>query len=144
MNWNFLCADMFPCEDSKTVSVCLYPEKRNHPGFVNISVKFFSKKFERKFDFLTKSWNRLNFVNISPTLVVDTSMERSSQALQHGNPKNSILLRKNWNWILTCILTCAKELKSFKSVSTWTYMTTSRMHLRPFEGRHLVFRIVCR
>ena len=27
----FLCADMFPYEDSKTVSVCPYPEKRNHP-----------------------------------------------------------------------------------------------------------------
>ena len=38
----FLYGDMFPCEDSKTVSVCLfvcltvcpYPEKRNPPGFV--------------------------------------------------------------------------------------------------------------
>ena len=28
---------MFPCEDSKTVSVCPYPEKRNHPSFFNIS-----------------------------------------------------------------------------------------------------------
>ena len=56
----FLCADMFPCEDSKIVSVCRrpsvcpYPEKRNHP----------------------------NVVNISSTLVIDTSMERSSQVLQ--------------------------------------------------------------
>ena len=60
---NFLCADMFPNEDSKTVSVCPsvcpYPEKRNH----------------------------LSFVNISPTLVIDTSMERSSRVLQHENPK---------------------------------------------------------
>ena len=47
----FLCADMFPCEDSKTVSVRLYPEKRNNHSFVNIS----------------------------PTLEIDTSMERSSQ-----------------------------------------------------------------
>ena len=38
----------------------------------------------------------------------------------------------------TCILTCAEELKSFKWVSTCTYMTTSGMHRRPFEGRHLV------
>ena len=50
---------MFPCEDSKTVSVCLYPEKINHPGFVDIS----------------------------PTLVIDTSMERSSRVLHHGNQK---------------------------------------------------------
>ena len=27
----FLCADMFPYEDFKTVSVCPYPEKINHP-----------------------------------------------------------------------------------------------------------------
>ena len=28
-----------------------------------------------------------SFVNISPTLVIDTSMERSSRVLHHGNPK---------------------------------------------------------
>ena len=40
---------------------------------------------------------------------------------------------------LTCILTCAEELKStFKKVSTCTSMLTSGMHRRPFEGRHLV------
>ena len=40
-------------------SVCPHPEKRYHH----------------------------NFVNISPTLVIDTSMERSSRVLHHGNPK---------------------------------------------------------
>ena len=49
---------MFPCEDSKTLSVCPYPEERYH-----------------------------SFVNISPTLVIDTSMERSSLVLHHGNPE---------------------------------------------------------
>ena len=39
--------------------VCPYPEKKNHPGFVNIS----------------------------PTLVIDASMERSSRVLQHGKQK---------------------------------------------------------
>ena len=39
--------------------VCPYPEKRNHPSSVNFS----------------------------PTLVIDTSMERSSRVLHHGNPK---------------------------------------------------------
>ena len=60
-----------PYEDSKSVSVCLsvcpsvhlsvcpHPEKRNHHSFVNMS----------------------------PTLVIDTSMERSSRVLHHGNPK---------------------------------------------------------
>ena len=38
----------------------------------------------------------------------------------------------------TCILTCAEELKSFMKVSTCTYRSTSGMHRRPFEGRHLV------
>ena len=46
---------------------------------------FFFKKFEIRI--LTKSWNHLSSVNISPTLVIDTSMERSSRVIQHGNPK---------------------------------------------------------
>ena len=41
------------------LSICPYPEKRNYPGFVNIS----------------------------PTLVIDTSMESSSRVLQHGHGK---------------------------------------------------------
>ena len=49
----------FPYENSKIVSVCPYPEKRNHPSFVNIS----------------------------PTLVIDTSMERSSRVLYHEELK---------------------------------------------------------
>ena len=47
---------------------------------------FFQKSLKFKFWLLTKSWNHLSFVNISPTLVIDTSMERSSQVLHHGNP----------------------------------------------------------
>ena len=31
--------------------------------------------------------NRPGFVNISPTLVIDTSTERASRVLQHGNQK---------------------------------------------------------
>ena len=54
--------------------------------------KFFSKKFE--FWFLTKSWNHLSFVNISPTLVIDASMEWSSRVLHHGNPKMRIFFKK--------------------------------------------------
>ena len=48
------------------LSVCPHPEKRNHHIFVNIS----------------------------PTLVIDTSMERSSRVLHHGNPKISFLFKK--------------------------------------------------
>ena len=83
-----LCADMFPCEDSKTVSVspsvcpsiCPYPEKRNHHSFVNIS----------------------------PTLVIDTSMERSSRVLHHGNQKFDFFFQESSKLNLTC----AEELKS--------------------------------
>ena len=48
---------------------------------------FFQKSSKFEFWLLTKSWNHLSFVNISPTLVIDTSMERSSRVLQHGNPE---------------------------------------------------------
>ena len=39
--------------------------------------------------------NRLSFVNISPTLVIDASMERSSRVLHHGNPKIWIFFQKS-------------------------------------------------
>ena len=48
------------------LSVRPYPEKRNH----------------------------LSFVNISPTLVIDTSMERFSRVLHHGNPKMWNIFKK--------------------------------------------------
>ena len=50
-------------------------------------VFFFQKSSKFEFWFLMKSWNHLSFVNISPTLVIDTSMEWSSRVLQHGYPK---------------------------------------------------------
>ena len=49
------------------LSVCPYPEKRYHHSFVNIS----------------------------PTLVIDTSMERCSRVLQHWNPKGWIFFQKS-------------------------------------------------
>ena len=33
-----------------------------------------------------EKWYHHSFVNISPTLAIDTSMERSSRVLHHGNP----------------------------------------------------------
>ena len=51
----------------------------------NLNFSQNSSKFE--FWLLTKSWNHISFVNISPTLVIDTSMERFSRVLHHGNPK---------------------------------------------------------
>ena len=124
MSWNFLCADMFPYDYSKTVSVCLsvrpsvfpsvhlsVPREKKLPWlrqyqsyisnwYINRNVftsttpwkpKIFLKNQNSlKFEFwlVTKSWNHLSFVNISPTLVIDTSMERYSRVLQHWNLKN--------------------------------------------------------
>ena len=68
---------------------------------------FFPKKFKIKFWLVLTSWNHLSFINISPTLVIDTPMERSSLVLHHWNPKNWIFF-KVWYWILTC----AEKLKS--------------------------------
>ena len=53
---------------------------------------FFSKKFEIEFcpfpDFpYAEKRNRPVFVDISPSLVIDTSTERFSRVLQHGNRK---------------------------------------------------------
>ena len=107
--------------------VCQYPEKRNHPGFVNISPIlvidssmerssqilhhgnpkiwiFFQKSLKFEFWLMTKSWNHLSFVNISPTLVIYTSMERSSRVLHHGNPKIWIFFQKSLKfkfWLVT-------------------------------------------
>ena len=67
---------------------------------------FFFKSSKFEFWLLTKSWNHLRFVNISPTLVIDTSMERSSRVLQHGNIK--IWLKKIRNWILNVFFLSSK------------------------------------
>ena len=107
------------------LSVCPHPKKRYHHSFVNISPTlvidtsmerssrvlhhgkpkiwfFFQKSSKFEFWLLTKSWNHLSFVNISPTLVIDTSMERSSRVLHHGNPKNWFFISKKFEfWLLT-------------------------------------------
>ena len=53
---------------------------------------------------MTKSWNHLSFVNISPSLVFDTSMDCFSRVLHHGNPKMWFFFPKvgnRRNWILS-------------------------------------------
>ena len=95
-------------------SVCPHPEKRNHHSFVNISPTlvidasmerssrvlqhgnpkiwfFFQKRLKFEIWLLTKSWNHLSLVDISPTLVIDTSMERYSRSsTTPWKPKNLI------------------------------------------------------
>ena len=53
----------------------------------NSKIWFLKKKFIIEFWLVLKSWNHLSFVNISSTVVNDTSLERFSWVLQHGNPK---------------------------------------------------------
>ena len=77
----------------------------------NLKSWFFSKKFEIdeiEFCPYPEKRNRLGFVDISSTLVIDASMERSSRVLQHGNPKIWFFSKK----FEIRILTCAEELKS--------------------------------
>ena len=69
---------------------------------------FFKVKFEIElylvFWLVTKSWNHLSFVNISPTLVIDTSMKRSLQVLKHGNTKIWICFQNSSKfefWLVT-------------------------------------------
>ena len=114
---------MFPCEDSKTVSVrpsvclsvCPHPEKRYHHSFVNIS----------------------------PTLIIDTSMERSSRVLHHGIPKIWIFFFSKKFEIR--ILTFDKELKSpylrqYQSyISNWYINGKVFTSTTPWKPRNLIF-----
>ena len=148
---------MFPCEDSKTVSVrlsvclsiCPYPEKRNHHSFVNISPTlvidtsmerssqvlhdakpkiwfFFQKNSKFEFWLVLKSWNNLSFVNISPTLVIDTSMERSSRELHDANPKIwfFFFFQKSSKFKFWLVLKCWNHL-SFVNISPTLVIDTS-------------------
>ena len=76
------------------LSVCPHPEKRYHHSFVNIS----------------------------PTLVIDTSMERSSRVLQHGNPKIWFFFSKKFE---IRILTKSWNHLSFVSISPTLVIDTS-------------------
>ena len=113
---------------SKKFEICLLTKSWNHLSFVNISptlvidtsmkrfsrvlhhgnpkIGFFFFQKSSKFEFwlLTKSWNHLSFVNISPTLVIDTSMKRFSRVLHHGNPKIGFFYQKSLKfkfWLMT-------------------------------------------
>ena len=110
-----------------SVCVCPHPEKIYHHSSVDISPTlvidtsmerssrelhhgnpkiwfFFQKSLKFEFWLVTKSWNHLSFVNISPTLVIETSMERYSRVLHHGNPKIWFFSQKSSKfefWLLT-------------------------------------------
>ena len=85
---------------------------------------FFQKSSKFEFWLLTKSWNHLSFVNISPTLVIDTSMERSSRVLHHGNPKIWIFFQKSSKFEFWLLLKSWNHL-SFVNVSPTLVIDTS-------------------
>ena len=73
-----------------------------------------------------KKNHHTGFVNISPTLVIDTSMERSSRVLQHGNPKFWFFFSKVRNWILSV----SREKKS-----PWLRQYQSYISYRDINGK---------
>ena len=119
--------------------VCPYPKKRNHPIFVNIT----------------------------PTVAIDISIERSSRVLQHENPKidfldaylsvsAAIFCKQSLAYVVQidrCYHAIHKHSSSSQHISvltTCTFMflevctiepsffkTTSGVYRRPFESRHL-------
>ena len=146
--WGFqnrVCLSVCP---SVRPSVCPHPEKRNRLSFVNISPtlvidtsmerssrilhhgnpkiwKKIQKSLKIEFWLLTKSWNHRSFVNISPTLVIDTSMERSSRVLHHGNSKNLIFFLQKSSKIEFWLLTMSWNHLSFVNISPTLVINTS-------------------
>ena len=86
---------------------------------------FFQKSSKFEFWLLTKSWNHLSFVNISPTLVIDTSMERSSRVVQHGNPKIWFFFSKKFKIRFFLLLTKSWNHLSFVNISPTLVIDTS-------------------
>ena len=129
--WGFQNRVCLSVRPSIRPSICPYPEKRNHPSFVNVSPTllidasmerssrvlhhgnpkiwiFFQKSSKFEFWLSTKIWNHYSFVNIGHTLVIDTSMERSLRVLRYGNPKIWIFFPRKFE---IRILTFDEELK---------------------------------
>ena len=85
---------------------------------------FFQKSSKFEFWLLTKSWNHLSFVNISPTLVIDTSMGWSSRILHHGNPKIWFFFQKSSKFEFWLLMKSWNHL-SFVNISPTLVIDTS-------------------
>ena len=110
---------------------------------------FFQKSSKFEFWLLTKSWNHLSFVNISPTLVIDTSIEWSSRVQHHGNPEMWIFFQKVWNWrnwILSVhrVSVCREKkspwLRQYQSyISNWYVNGKVFTSTTTWEPKNLIF-----
>ena len=79
---------------------------------------FFSKNFQIRILTCGEELKSPSFVNICPTLVIDTSMERSSRVLQHENPKIGFFFSKNSKLTkLNFVRTPRKEITLALSIS---------------------------
>ena len=94
-----------------------------HDGNPKIWI-IFQKSSKFEFWLVLKSWNNLSFVNISPTLVSDTSMERSSRVLHDGNPKIWIIFQKSSKFEFWLVLKSWNNL-SFVNISPTLVIDTS-------------------
>ena len=110
---------------------------------------FFQKSLKFEFWLLTNSWNQLSFVNISPTLVIDTSMERSSWVLHHGNPEMRNFFQKVWNWLnwilsVPWVSVCREKkspwLRQYQSyISNWYVNGKVFTSTTTWEPKNLIF-----
>ena len=110
-------------------------------------IRIFSKKFEiYKIDFYPypecpypQKRNRPGFVDISPTLVIVTSMERSLRELQYGNP--IFFFKKVWNWILSCADMYLYDDIGEASSSLRGLTSSLRLYFSFCEWNDLVYKI---
>ena len=106
---------MFLYKDSKTVSVrtpgVRTPRKENHPIFVKIS----------------------------PTVVIDTSMEKSLN-IQHMKTSKFYYINTQVGLNISVLTTCTFMFLQVCTVELSFFNTTSGMHRRPFKCRHLVLK----
>ena len=121
-----------------------------HHGNQKIWFFFLQKSSKFEFWLLTKSWNHLSFVNISPTLVIDTSMERSSRVptspWKPQNLKNFQKVRNCRNWILSVprVSVCREKkspwLRQYQSyISNWYVNGKVFTSTTPWEPKNLIF-----
>ena len=150
---------MFPYEDSRIVFVCPYPEKRYLPRFINISLSVGSKWYitgkvftstsysieTHKFDFrfkkvlnwiltCTDNWIAKNHpiaVNISPSVVIDTWIERFLY-YSVDSQNFDFLLKITWlaSWV-SAVMFCKQFLAytvhidwCYHSINTFMYLLT--------------------
>ena len=145
---NYKWTIMFVCRHvsiwgSKTVFVCPYPEKRNHPSFINNqsyilihqwkkSSRVLHHENPKSWIFFKKVWNLILSVpreKKSPWLCryqsyISSSMEMCSLVLQHWNPKSWIFSQKSSKFTkLNFIRTPRKEIALASSISVLPWPT---------------------